>query len=216
MASSLDIAIFIAAPLAAMLVMAYERILLGLDDLKDDWSTYRCNPLYMPFASLVNPAVSASDNFNLCMGMMGKSILTVPMDSVQAIMGSFKDTLSSVSDRLNIFRQLHKRLTMIMLTMTTSMMSKINTLVGSMSFLLGKSLDVLKRMATTGWVANLFAYTIFVSIKAFWNLAVSIIQAFLFAMLAISIILFFFNPVLLFIVIALLAAFAAAGGFSTF
>lgn len=216
MASSLDIAIFIAAPIAALIVMAYDRILLGIDELRDDWSTYRCNPLYMPFASLINPAVSASDNFNLCMGLAGKNILKVPMDSVQGIMGAFKDTISSVADRLNIFRELQKRLGMVMITMATSTTSKISTMVGSLTFLLGKILDMLKRMATTGWIANMFAYTIFVSIKAFWNLAVSIIQAFLFAMLAISIILLFFNPILFAIVIALLAAFAAAGGFSTF
>ncbi len=55
----------------------------------------------------------------------------------------------------------------------------------------------------------------FMFIKTLWNLAVTILRAFVIALLAISVLLALFNPVLLGITVAIAALFGAAGGFST-
>ncbi len=54
----------------------------------------------------------------------------------------------------------------------------------------------------------------FMFIKALWNTAISILRAFVIAMLAIAVVLAFSNPLVLAVAIAIAALFAAAGGFS--
>jgi hypothetical protein len=51
-------------------------------------------------------------------------------------------------------------------------------------------------------------------IKTLWNLAISILQGFVIAMLAIAVVLAISQPLILAVAIAIAALFGAAGGFS--
>jgi hypothetical protein len=51
-------------------------------------------------------------------------------------------------------------------------------------------------------------------VKTLWNLAISILQAFVIAMLAIAVVLAISQPLILAVAIAIAALFASAGGFS--
>lgn len=216
MASTLDYVIFGAAPLAAILAMAYQRLLENLDEIKENWPKHRCNPLYMPFASLIQPEVSTSMNFNQCIGTMGKQVLKVPLDSIQVILGSFLKTIQSVVDSLKKFRDVKKVLTGFMLKMMTMTMGKLTTVISTFSHTVVKMRDVIQRMAGTGVVGLYMAKALFLSLQAFWGLAISIIRGFIFATIAIGIAVILFTFVPLGLGLTLLAFFAAAGGFSTF
>ena len=52
-------------------------------------------------------------------------------------------------------------------------------------------------------------------IKTLWNLAITILRAFVIAMLAIAVVLALSQPIILAVAIAIAALFGAAGGFST-
>ncbi len=216
MGSKVDLAIFVAAPLIALIVMSLDRLYANLEDVKSNWAMYRCNPLYMPFVSLIQPEISAADNFNHCIGSMSKEVLKVPIDSIQTILGTFLKTLQNVADSLNVFRGLRLKLSGVMLSMTTSIMGKLTMLVGSLSYVLGKSMDVIQRIAATGYLGVVFAKILFNTVKAFWTVCISIIRGFIFATIAIGIAVILFTQVPLILGLTLLAFFAAAGGFSTF
>lgn len=170
----------------------------------------------MPFVSLIQPEVSASDNFNHCIGSMSKEVLKVPIDSIQSILKTFLNTLKNVAESLNVFRTLRVKLSGVMLTMTTSILGKLTGLVSVLSGVLVKSMDVIKRVAGTGYIGIIFAKILFNTVRAFWTLSVSIIRGFIYATIAIGILVFIFTQIPLMLGITLLALFAAAGGFSTF
>lgn len=216
MGSKVDLAIFVAAPLIALLVMSLDRLYANLEDVKSNWSAYRCNPMYMPFVSLIQPEASAAENFNHCIGSMSKEVLKVPIDSIQSIMKTFLKTLQNVAESLNVFRGLRLKLSGVMLSMTTSIMGKLTGLVSVLSGVLVKSADVIKRIAGTGYIGIIFAKILFNSIKAFWTVAVAILRGFIFATIAIGIAVILFTQVPLMLGLTLLALFAASGGFSTF
>lgn len=216
MASKLDLAVFVGSPLLAILVMMIDRILANFDEIRENWSSYRCNPLYMPFVSLFQSEVSTADNFNHCIGSMSKEVLKVPIDSIQTIMNTFLNTLKSVADSLNVFRSLRIKLSGVMMSMATSVVGKLSGLVSILSHLLLKSMDVIKRIAATGYIGLIFSSILFNSIKAFWTLSISIIRGFIFTTIAIGILVILFTQVPLALGLTLLALFASAGGFSTF
>lgn len=216
MASKVDLAIFGLAPVVAILVMALGQLMANYEEIRDNWSAYRCNPMYMPFVALFQSEVSTATNFNHCIGAMSKEVLKVPIDSIQVIMNTFMKTLQSVATNLNIFRTLRVKLSGVMLSMTTSIMGKLTSLVSVLTHLLVKSMDTVKRIAATGYVGLIFAHILFNTIKAFWTLSVSILRGFIFATIAIGIAVILFTYVPLAMGLTMLAFFAAAGGFSTF
>ena len=216
MAATIDLVIFFLAPLVALIGMMLGKFFHDFDDIKQNWPAYRCNPVYMPFAGLVQPEVSASMNFNQCMGLLSKQVLKVPMDSIQVYVDAFMDTMRSIVGKLNIFRSLRGKLAGIILSMVTMTMGKLTTLISTMSQSLGKIRDMISRMAGTGYIGMLMSYTMFLSLKAFWTLAVSILRGFIYATIAIGIAVVIFTFVPLVLGLTLLSLFAASGGFSTF
>ncbi len=216
MASKVDLAIFGLAPVAAILVMALGQLVANYDEIRENWSAYRCNPLYMPFVALFQSEVSTADNFNQCIGSMSKEVLKVPIDSIQVMMNTFMKTLQNVAANLNIFRTLRVKLSGVMMSMTNSIMGKLTSLVGVLTHLLVKSMDVIKRIAATGYIGLIFANILFNTVKAFWTLSISILRGFIFATIAIGIVVILLTYVPLALGLTLLSLFAASGGFSTF
>lgn len=216
MSSTLELVIFFMAPVLAVFGLMAVKFMDDLEEIKANWSTYRCNPLYMPFAGLVQPEVGASGNFNQCMGMMSKNILKVPMDSIQSYVTAFKNTLSAVSDKLNIFRDLRVKLASVLMSLATMVMGKLSGMVSGLTHTLIKVKDILGRIAGTGYIGMLFSYTLFLSLKGFWKLAISILQGFILATMAIGIAVLIFTFIPFGLATTLMAFFAAAGGFSSF
>lgn len=216
MSSTLELVIFFAAPVLAVFGLMAVKFMDDFAEIRDNWSKYRCNPLYMPFAGLVQPEVGASGNFNQCMGMMSKNILKVPMDSIQTYVTAFKNTLSAVSDKLNIFRDLRVKLAGVLMSLANMVMGKLSGMVGGLTHTLIKVKDIMARIAGTGYIGMLFSYTMFLSLKGFWKLSISILQAFIIATMAIGIALLLFTFIPFGLATTLMALFAAAGGFSSF
>jgi hypothetical protein len=170
----------------------------------------------MPFAAIVQPEVSASMNFNQCVGLLSKEVLKVPMDSIQVYTDAFLATLRSLLEKLNIFRGLRMKLAGVIMSMVNMSMGKLATIISTMSQSLGKVRDMMNRMAGTGYIGMLMSYTMFLSLKAFWTLAVSILRGFIYATIAIGLAVVIFTFVPLVLGLTLLSFFAASGGFSTF
>lgn len=186
------------------------------EHVKENWTEYRCNPVYMPFAEWVQPEVSATTNFNQCLGLLSKNVLKVPMDSIQVYLSAFLDTIKALVGKLNIFRSLRGKLAGVIMTMVTLTMGKLTAVVSTMSHSLVKVRDMMNRMAGTGYIGMLLSYTLFLSLKAFWTLAISILRGFIYATIAIGVAVILFTFIPLTLGLTLLAFFTAAGGFSTF
>ena len=62
---------------------------VGIKTIQENWPQYRCNPLYMPFASTLAPVPTTSrENFVFCLGDFMKSAapaLTQPLSYVQSM-----------------------------------------------------------------------------------------------------------------------------------
>jgi hypothetical protein len=69
--------LFVGISLIAFCGMMYFVTLQNIHIIRDNWSSYRCNPLYMPMAYVQEPGgfEAVGENFEYCMAMMSKSVV---------------------------------------------------------------------------------------------------------------------------------------------
>lgn len=182
-----------------------------IDEVRANWSQYRCNPIYMPFAGMINPEVSTDANFMNCINQFGSEIWKAPIDAIMGAFGVIGQTLTEMTGPLDLFRKLFQRIRMFMLSFTASTMSKAATSTSVFIHFLIKIRDIFKRFVGQGYIASYLTYIIFAFVESFVTLFITILKTFVIVMLAISIVLALFQPELFAIVIALASILAAAG-----
>lgn len=76
--------------------------IFNIQNIKDNWANYRCNPLIMPFTGLFG--YNTSENFEFCMGKIFSTHSAESMDSIGSVFGSFSTILTSVFGSINSLR----------------------------------------------------------------------------------------------------------------
>lgn len=193
--------IFIGTFLLALSFVFYFYIIANLGYIKNNWSLYRCNPLYMPFTSWIDPSETADGNFQKCMNLMGKDLVSSMTDLFGAQIALIFESLLSILNPLKLFRNLFTTIRKFILAFTNSTLQKANGPMSAFSFLLIKIQDLLRKMAGSGYVTALFGLSFVSLIEGFISLFISIIKGFVIAMLIISVILALFNFPLLALVL---------------
>jgi hypothetical protein len=90
------------------LVACYYIIKSSIRSYKSDWETNKCNPILMPFASIINPELANGDdfgytvnNFTDCLDILNAELaidMTKPINEIRNNLGDFFSTLYSISE----------------------------------------------------------------------------------------------------------------------
>jgi len=203
--------LFIGISLIAVLGFGYFLLILNIQDVKNEWSLNRCNPLYMPFVSIIDESEDAQTNFRYCMNMLGKNVLTQMTDALGSQFSIVEDVLETLTNPLNIFRVMITTMRKVVLSFATSTLGKASGPLSAFVYYLNKIQDLIRRMVGEGYIAAFFGVTAVSFIEGFVSLCLSVIKGFVYAMLIISIILALFQPAILAIVLTLASSLAAAG-----
>ena len=203
--------LFILLPFFAILTALIFHASYSIDKVKSDWIEYRCNPMYMPFAEMINPEVTVSENFQYCMGQMSGEVVKIPLDAVHAVTSTATDSISEMAGPLDLFRQMFSRLRMFMLSFTSTTMGKVSNSSSVFVGYLIKIRDILQRFGGQGYIASYLAYVGISFIESFVTLCISVIKGFVYAMLLIAVVLALFQPEILALVLVMASMLSAAG-----
>jgi len=203
--------LFFGLPILVFLTMGIIHASYSLDKIRDHWNEYRCNPLYMPFAGAIRPDVSTQENFLYCINTLGNEVIKYPLDVIHMLLGTVVSALSEMTAPLGVFRNMFSRLRKFILSFTASTMSKATTSSSVFIHYLIKLRDLFKRFVGEGYIASLLTYTLFSFAESFVILFISIVKTFVFAMLAIAVVLALFQPELFAIVLVLTSILASSG-----
>jgi len=197
---------------AAAIVTVFGMHAYGnLRKVEADWSSYRCNPQYMLFAGIVDPENGIGGNFQLCMNMIGKAVVSQMTDALGSQFSMIADMLRDISNPLAIFRKMITTMRKFILSFATSTLGKASAPVGAFVYYLNKIQDLMRRIVGEGYIATFFGITAISFIEGFVSLLVGVIKAFVTAMLIISVILALFQPGILAAVLVIAASLRAAG-----
>jgi hypothetical protein len=203
--------LFYLMPLLAFFLMGVVHASASLDKVRQNWNEYRCNPIYIPFAGAIRPDIGVEENFQHCMNMFGQSIFRFAIDAIMAMFKDLVGGLSEVTGPLGNIRTIFSKIRSSMLAFAAQTFGKITNSTSSITFILIKIRDVLSRFAGQGWISVFLSQTLIDSAIAFIMMCISIIKAFVIAMLAISVMLALFQPEVLLIATVLSGLLAASG-----
>uniref|UniRef100_A0A6C0F179 Uncharacterized protein n=1 Tax=viral metagenome TaxID=1070528 RepID=A0A6C0F179_9ZZZZ len=203
--------VIIAATVLSILVMGIVHASSSVEKIKLHWNEYRCNPIYMPFAGSIRPDVDTAENFAYCTNAMAGHFFGYIIDGINQLFSTAAESLGALADPLVAFREMFTKLRMFMLSFASSTFSKAASSTSVFVHYLIKIRDVLKRFVGEGYIGAFLVNAIVDFIWSFVTLFISILKTFVFALLAISIILALFQPELLVVAIVLASMIAASG-----
>lgn len=199
------------ATLASLIGIAVAVGMSSWDHIKANWNDYRCDPRYMAFAHYANPKTTGAENFTYCLNQMSGNIWRILIDQIYTYFGVVANSLGEIQGPLDSFRGVFSNIRKFMLSYTTQALSKVTATTSVFTHYIIKIRDVLKRFVAEGYIGAALIQTMVDFVWSFVTLAISIIKGFVYALLAISIILALFQPALLILAITLAALIGAAG-----
>lgn len=203
--------LFFALPLLAVFFMGVIHASESIDKIKQNWNEYRCNPIYIPFAGMIRPDIGVEENFQHCMNMFGQSLFRGIIDVIMSLFKDLGSGLTEMSGPFGSFRSIFASMRKFIFSFAATTFGKIANSMSSMTYILIKIRDVLKRFVGQGYIGAFLANAGIDFAMSFIMACISIIKAFVYALLAISIILALFQPELLVLAIVLASLLAASG-----
>jgi hypothetical protein len=204
--------LFYALPAAVAFVMCVIHASETLDKVRLHWNEYRCNPIYIPFAGAIRPDIGVESNFQHCMNQFAQSIFKFMIDEIMSMFKTVTSSVGEIGGTLVGGRSIFSRMRKVIFSFAAQVFGKIVNSMGSMTYIMIKIRDIMKRFVGEGYIGAFLAQTSMDFIYSFVMLVITIIKIFVFTLLAISFILALFQPELLVLAI-LLASLIAASGF---
>jgi len=203
--------LFWAAPVITVIGILFYHAYGNIRKLEDNWSAYRCNPMYMPFAGMVDPKTGTMGNFDHCMAMMGKEVMGSVGDALGSQFSIIEEALKLIENPLSLFRTVITSIRKFVVSFATSTLGKVTGPMSMFVYYLNKINDLFRRMVGEGYIAVFLGATAVGFMEGFVLLCFAVIKAFITGMLIISFILALFQPEILAIVLVVAALLGAAG-----
>ena len=205
--------LFFALPVLVLFVMGVIHASESLDKIRLHWNEYRCNPIYLPFAGWVRPDIGVESNFQHCMNMMGQDVFKYLIDAIHSLLGDLSAGVSELTSPLSSMRGVMTMIRKGLFSFGAQTFGKIANSMASMSYILIKIRDIMKRFVGEGYIAAFLANAGIDFAVSFVMAVMTVIKMFVYALLAISIVLALFQPELLAFAVTI-ASLLAASGFS--
>ena len=193
----LSVSAVLIGPLLILGVIGYTYVQANLENLRDNWTTYRCNPVYMPFAGGIQPDVSTLENFQFCVNAMAQDIFGLLMQPVNLLFGVFTGVVGMITHDLGYFRNFISGIMTFIASFVGDVFAKIQNTFGTMVSLMARVRDLTQRiLGSAGYAATIMITTV-KFIKALVEMLFSLIKTIVTILFAISIVLSFVFPPLL-------------------
>lgn len=103
-ASDIGLSVFIFLVFISLYVS--NILAIGIENVKKNWTKYRCNPIVMPFASYIGPeGTSSSENFTYCIQNMQTNYMQYLLQPVNYNLNVIGSVSSTLVDSINNIRK---------------------------------------------------------------------------------------------------------------
>lgn len=193
----------VAGPLVITGMILYINARNNMDDIKENWVKYRCNPMYMPFSSMFDEEHTTSENFSFCTNAFAKEIFGYATDPVYKMFGMLTNLIKSILGDINHFLAYLAGMTNFILSFANQIFGKMFNSVGILNSLIGKIRDLFQRIVGSAYYAAFVVQTMVSFVISIFQFSMTLIKAVVIMLFALSFILALFFPVILAFVIPL-------------
>jgi hypothetical protein len=140
--------------LLAFGAMLYAYGVANLEEIKDNWVQYRCNPIYMPMADLVGSDIFT--NFTNCTLQATQSYAGVALDPIYKNFTILTDTVNMIMDSMNDMRAAITGASDGFLSIIQNTFAKIQNTMNTTTQLFARIRTIINRlMATMAVIMNI-------------------------------------------------------------
>lgn len=143
----MDIVIFAVTTLIAIVTSLYLFGLSSVQYLKQHWTEYRCNPIYMPMAGMVGDSIVS--NFTKCTMKGFQDYAGYMTDPLMAEFSIVNDTLSEIGGAMNSMRTMMSSTRSGFLGIIGAVFGKIQNLVSQFQYIIVRMRTLLSRIVGT-------------------------------------------------------------------
>jgi len=154
-------------------LFGYNYFLSSLKYLKQNWTGIRCNPLFMPFAGLINAPKGTSkmtytaENLNYCMTDILKDVVKIETAAESATGGALHSATSSIGNDINSTRTMFSNLRSSIGGMFSSVFSRVFNVLTPLRIMFSKSLTSVNRSQGVVSSAMYTGLGSFLSVRSF-------------------------------------------------
>ena len=143
----MDIVIFAITTLVAIIASLYLFGLSRVQYLKQHWTEYRCNPIYMPMAGMVGDSIVS--NFTKCTMKGFQDYAGYMMDPLMSEFSIVNDTLGEIGGAMNSMRTMMSSTRNGFLGIIGSVFGKIQNLISQFQYIIVRMRTLLSRIVGT-------------------------------------------------------------------
>lgn len=140
----LSIFVVIATTLLALVASSYSVAQGNIEDIKENWVKYRCNPIYMPLAGLVGSDVMT--NFMNCTMSSFQIYIAYALGPIYEMFGILTKTVGGIQDTLNNFRGMISGTKNAFLTIVDGVYRKLNNTLSTSVRLISRIRNLSQRV----------------------------------------------------------------------
>lgn len=133
--------------IVALVAALYAYGMSNLQEIKDNWVQYRCNPIYMPLAGLVGGDIGT--NFMNCTLQSVNTYAGFVMDPIYSNFKILTGTINTILDSMNSIRSAVVGASEGFLGIIRSTYGKIQNSMSSVVQIIGRVRNIMNRMITT-------------------------------------------------------------------
>ena len=196
-----EAAVVLAGPLLIVGIILYNYANANLEDIKEEWVKYRCNPLYMPFAGTIRPETTTYENFQFCTNAMASQIMGRALDPVNMMFSLFSDALKPILGQLQSFRGMITGLQNFVMSFTAEIFAKIANVFGTFLSLMARVRDLTGRILGSATYSIVIASTSMNLIESIFGMIRTMLSSVIAIIFGLAIIILFVFPPLLFVMI---------------
>jgi uncharacterized membrane protein YuzA (DUF378 family) len=188
---SLAVGLVIAVPVLVLGAILYNYATVNIEEVKRDWVNYRCNPVYMPFASDIY------ENFQYCTNTYAEAILGRALDPVHMMFSMFTGVIQTVLSQLDTFRGMIAGLQGFVMTFVSETFSKIGNVFGTFLQLMGRVRDITSRILGSTTYLLVISIAAINLIESMFNTLRSMVTSIVFIIFGLAFLILFLAPPLL-------------------
>tara|TARA_Y100000991_G_scaffold199272_1_gene170894 strand:+ start:867 stop:1628 length:762 start_codon:yes stop_codon:yes gene_type:complete len=192
-----------------IIITLYIIALYYRDYVRENWIYYRSKPFILPFAGFFAPensGISTTSNLNFTIGNIVKKVINILLAPVLFILNTITSAIKDIGGVLNTMRDFISNMRSNILGYFSEITDRFDNVLSTLQYILIKLNDILGKAGAMGRVAQYMLYVVGTSLEVIVNVIGEILRTIIYILIALSILLFWWYPVL-----AALLGFLAAG-----
>jgi hypothetical protein len=167
--------------------------------IRDNWLYYRKQPYIIPFAGFLAPpgsGITTTSNFNYIIGEVVKKTLNILLAPIYFILKTITSSIKNIGGVLNTMRDFTSNIRTNILSYFSEITNRFDNVLSTLQYILIKLNDVLGKAGGMGRVAQYMLYVVAASLEVIVNVIGDILRIIIYILIALSILLFWWFPVL--------------------